>query len=197
MRSIAGRQRLEPSFRMWALALSYHTARGSGAPPPGSPVGARRRGVARSPSSAARAALVREPRTAGGLAECVCLFSLPAHLLSAFWATLERQASDGDGDFAGFADAVARFPAFKQFPAPEGATFELVVRPADGAFDGRGLWGVVNLGQPVPLAWPGLRLLLRPGEGCRPAQGLALDVLPPDGADPDVLLTIRGRPYPT
>lgn len=137
-------------------------------------------------------AVVREPRTREELAGCVCLFSIPAHLRSSFWAMLARQASESDGDFVAFAQEVARFLSFKQLPPPAGSAFELVLHPAGGPYQGAGLWGVVNLGEgPTFVAWPGLRLRLAPGEGCRLAGGAPPEVLPPDGEEPDVLLVIR------
>ena len=145
----------------------------------------------RAPEEAELAALVREPTTQKELAECACLFVLPAHLRLSFWQMLQRQAEHGDGDFVAFAAEVARFLAFKQLPAPAGAAFELVVQTARGAFDGAGLWGVANLGdEPALIAWPTLRLRLGPGEGCRLPGGAAPDVLP-GGDDPGVLLVVR------
>ena len=60
-----------------------------------------------------------------------------------------------------------------------------------GAFDGAGVWGVVNLSdEPAFVSWPALGPSLGPGEGCRVPAGLTLDVLPP-GEGPAVLLVVR------
>ena len=145
----------------------------------------------RAPQEVELPQLVVEPTTREELAECVCLFSLPAHLCKAFWSMLEQQATRGDGDFVSFAEEVARFLAFKLLPPPQGAAFELVLRLADGAFDSGGLWGVVNLAdEPAFVAWPGLRLRLGPGEGCRVPAGLTLDVLA-ESEEPAVLVVVR------
>src|SRR5262249_32950138 len=124
------------------------------------------------------------------LAGCVCLFALPGHLRSSFWSMLERQATEGDGDFVAFAQEVASFLAFKQLPTPAGSAFELVLRPSGEPYHGAGTWGVVNLGEDRAfVAWPALRLRLGPGEGCRLPQGMPLDV--PPGQEADVLLIVR------
>jgi hypothetical protein len=137
--------------------------------------------------------LLSEPKTREELAECVCLFSLPAHLSKSFWSMLEQQATQGDGDFVNFAAEVARFLTFKLLAPPEGAAFELVLRMAGGAFDGAGLWGVINLSdEPAFVAWPELRLRLGPGEGCRVPAGMAQDVLP-SGDEPAVLVVVRAQ----
>jgi len=146
----------------------------------------------RAPNEAELAAIVREPRTREELAGCVCLFAIPAHLRSSFWSMLSRQAAEGDGDFVAFAEEVARFLAFKQTSPPAGAAFELVLRLAGGAFDGSGVWGVVNLAdEPAFVAVAGLRLRLGQGEGCRVPPGTDLDVLPPEGEEPGMLLIVR------
>lgn len=150
----------------------------------------------RAPHEGELTQLAVAPTTRQELAECVCLFSLPAHLCKAFWSMLEQQVARGDGDFVSFAAEVARFLAFKLLPAPEGAAFELVLRMAGGAFDGSGLWGVVNLAdEPAFVTWPALRLRLGPGEGCRVPAGLTLDLLP-QGEEPAVLLVVRLAGFP-
>lgn len=134
--------------------------------------------------------LVRQPTTHEELAACVCLFALPAHLRSAFWAMLERQAAEGDGDFVAFAAEAARFLAFKQLAPPEGAAFELVVH-ANGLFDGTGVWGVVNLGDSTSIEVEAVRVRLGPGEGCRLPNSVPLALVSGAGEEPDVLVVVR------
>jgi hypothetical protein len=123
----------------------------------------------------------------GGL---VLLFAVPGHLRASFWDMMDR-AEAGQG-FDGFAAEVGRFLAFKQLPPPERAVFELVLHGPGGGFEGRDLWAVVNLGEEsVVVGLPGLRLRLGPGEGCVLPEGVAAEVLPPEGEVPDVLLAVR------
>jgi hypothetical protein len=147
----------------------------------------------RAPQDAELADLAPEA-TPEHLASCACLFSVPAHLRSSFWAMLEKQGSADDGDFVGFSAEVARFLAFKMMPAPEGAVFELVLRMPGGEFNSGGLWAIMNLGdEPALLAWPELRLRLGPGEGCRVPDGWPTDVVPPENGEAGVLLLVRNR----
>jgi len=61
-------------------------------------------------------------------AACFCLFSVPAHMRTRFWAMLNEEASAGTGDFDEFSD-VRPIPDFQRAAAPE----ELGVRtPCSG-----------------------------------------------------------------
>src|SRR5262249_17768735 len=84
------------------------------------------------------------------LADCLCLFVVPAHLRAALWDLLARARDRGEvfpDDFNAFVAEVAGFLTFKQLPPPAGAPFELVVsKPGQTAALGP-LWGMVNLGE--------------------------------------------------
>jgi hypothetical protein len=130
------------------------------------------------------------PEDAAG---CSCLFSVPAHLRSRFWAVLTEQAATGAGDFVEFANELARFLRFKGLPPPANAVIELLVQDASGRVEAADLWALVNLGEePVLLAWPELRLRLDPGEGCRTPASWSADVVPP-ADEPNVLIAVRSR----
>jgi hypothetical protein len=132
--------------------------------------------------------VVAQAANGGG---AVALFVLPAHLRQKFWDMLSAQAAEGTGDFLAFADEVREFLAFKELPPPGDAVFELVVQEAGGEVDATGLWALVNFGDdPLLLAWPGLRLRLGAGEGCRFDASLAPAVLPPDD-EPNAIVVIR------
>jgi hypothetical protein len=150
----------------------------------------------------ADSALVRD------LADCLCLFQLPRHLLASWGRLLEQAERTGaerlDG-FDTFVADVADFLAFKDLPVPAGAVFELLVN-APGLCSipqvGRqpGLWGGINLGDEAASLllnnltpdYPLVRLRIQPGEGFRlPAGGLLVDWSTLDKQEPDVLLLIR------
>ncbi len=120
----------------------------------------------------------------------VLLFALPGHIRASFWAMLEQGKEAGG--FDAFAVEVGRFLSFKQLPPPERAVFELVLHGAGGMVEPRGLWAVVNLGEdPVLIGVPGLRVRLGAGEGSRLPEEVAVEVIPPEGDAPDVLLLVR------
>jgi hypothetical protein len=151
----------------------------------------------RAPREAELAGLAPDapPEDAAG---CSCLFAIPEHLRSRFWAVLTEQAATGAGDFVAFANDLSRFLAFKGLPPPENAVVELLVQDASGRVEAADLWALVNLGEePVLLAWPELRLRLSPGEACRIAAGWPPDVVPPAAVppaeEPNVLVAIRSR----
>jgi hypothetical protein len=124
---------------------------------------------------------------------CSCLFSIPAHLRSRFWAMLTEQATSGAGDFVAFAHDLTGFLAFKELPPPEDAVCELLVQDANGTFVTADLWALVNLGEdPILLAWPELRLRLSPGEGCQITAESPPGVVAP-AEELNVLLAIRRR----
>ena len=96
------------------------------------------------------------------------LFAIPAHMRARFWDMLGEQAAEGTGDFITFAADLRQFLVFKELPPPADATFDLLVQDAGGAVDPAGLWALVNFSdEPLLLDWPGVRLRLGPGEGCR------------------------------
>jgi hypothetical protein len=145
----------------------------------------------RAPREDELAALVVEaPRTDG----TACLFVIPGHLRAKFWAMLGHEAAEGTGDFVGFADEMRQFLAFKELPPPADAVFELLVQDVDGEVDTARLWSLVNFSdEPLLLAWPGVRLRLSPGGGCRLDAGFPPGVVPPV-EEPNVLLAIRTGP---
>lgn len=145
----------------------------------------------RAPRAEELAALVAaEPRTGGA----ACLFMIPQHLRSRFWAMLGDEADEGTGDFVGFADEVRRFLTFKELPPPPEAVFELLVQDVGGEVNTAGLWSLINFSEePALLAWPGVRLKLSPGAGCRLDAGFPPGVVPPT-EEPAALLVIRSGP---
>jgi hypothetical protein len=145
----------------------------------------------RAPREDELAALVVEaPRTDG----TACLFVIPGHLRAKFWAMLGQEAAEGTGDFVRFADEMRQFLAFKELPPPADAVFELLVQDVDGEVDTARLWSLVNFSdEPLLLAWPGVRLRLSPGGGCRLDAGFPPGVVPPV-EEPNVLLAIRTGP---
>jgi hypothetical protein len=160
---------------------------------PGSPAGRLLVGAEddwHTPTEDETAAIMPGDAARDELGRLVLLFILPVRLRSALGELLEQP--EAGGDFDAFAREVGRFLAFKELPPPERAVFELVLLGPGGAIEPRGLWAVVNMGDdPVMVGLPGLRLRLEAGEGCRPPEGAAADVLPPAGALPDVLLVVR------
>jgi hypothetical protein len=148
----------------------------------------------RPPSEAERSALAPRGATPDAPGGPILLFAMPGHLRSSFWAMLEQGGAAER--FDALASEVGRFLAFKQLPPPEGAVFELVLHGAGGQVEPVGLWAVVNLGDdPVVIGVPGLRLRMDAGEGSRLPEGVAAEVIPPEGDAPDVLLLVR-RPAP-
>jgi hypothetical protein len=144
----------------------------------------------RPPSEGERAAMAPPAATPQGLSGAFLLFALPGHLRSSSWTMLEQGAAADR--FDAFASEVGRFLTFKGLPPPEGAVFELVLHGAGGKLESRGLWAVVNLGEaPVVVGGPGLRVRLGAGEGGRLPEGVAADVIAPEGDSPDVLLVVR------
>jgi hypothetical protein len=126
---------------------------------------------------------------------CFCLFSVPAHLQTRFWAMLNDEADAGTGDFFSFSDDLCGFLTFKQLPPPEDSVCELLVQDAAGQVTTADAWALINFGdEPVLLAWPELHLRLAPGEGCRMPAGLPPDVVPPPKDEMNVLLVIRLGP---
>jgi hypothetical protein len=124
----------------------------------------------------------------------VLLFTVPAHMRARFWEMLGEEAAEGTGDFLTFAADLRQFLAFKELPPPTDAEFDLVVQDVGGAVDPAGLWALVNFGdEPLSLDWPGVRLRLGPGEGCRIAAGLPPSVVPP-AEEPNVMVAIRLEP---
>ncbi len=150
--------------------------------------------------------LVRED-----LADCLCLFAVPAHLRSAFWdllAGIEEQGSVSGEGFDALVAEMARFLSFKELPVPPGAVFDLVVtRPGQAsALDPATLWGLINLGdEPAAVVfvnvpgrelpaedYPPVRLRLEAGEGVRFPRGGLLAGSDGTATDqPDVLLLAR------
>ena len=135
-----------------------------------------------------------------GQRSAALLFAIAAHMRARFWDMLGEEAAEGSGDFVTFAADLRQFLAFKELPPPAAATFDLLVQDVGGAVDPAGLWGLINFSdEPLLLDWPGVRLRLGPGEGCRvdpryPPPGV---VAPAD--EPNVMVAIRegaadGRP---
>lgn len=151
----------------------------------------------RAPREDELAGLVAEAARTDGAA---LLFVIPAHMRASFWDMLGEQAAEGTGDFIAFAAEIRQFLAFKELPPPADAVFELLAQDAGGKVDAAGLWALVNFGdEPLLLDWPGVRLRVGPGEGCR------IDPLCPPGVapaaeEPNVMVAIRrgsaaeGRP---
>ena len=145
----------------------------------------------RAPREDELAVLVAETPHADGVA---CLFVIPGHLRAKFWDMLGEEAAEGTGDFVSFAEEMRQFLAFKELPPPADAVFELLVQDVGGEVDTAGLWSLLNLDdEPLLLAWPGIRLRLDPGTGCRFDTGFPPGVVPPT-EEPNVLLVIRTGP---
>jgi hypothetical protein len=135
---------------------------------------------------------VPAPRSdpAAGLDRMALLFALPGHLHSSFWTMLEETRSEERFDT--LAAEFERFMTFKQLPPPARAHFELVLYGAGGKIESCDLWAIVNLSDdPIVIGLPGLRVRLGPAHGCRLPEEIAVEVLPPDGGLPVVLLLVR------
>lgn len=129
---------------------------------------------------------------AGGDDASSCLFTVPAHLRTRFWAMLDDEAAEGAGDFVLFAEDLAGFLAFKDLPPPKDSVSELLIQDTAGKVETGDVWALINFGdEPVVLTWPQARLKLSPGEGCRLIAGLPPDVEPPPKDELNVLLAIR------
>jgi hypothetical protein len=123
---------------------------------------------------------------------CFCLFSIPMHMRTRFWAMLDEEAAEGTGDFVNFSDDLAEFLTFKELSPPQDAVCELLLQNEGGKVSTDDVWALVNFGEePVRLGWPGLQFRLDPGEGLRMAPGSPPDVVPPANDDVNVLLAIR------
>lgn len=123
---------------------------------------------------------------------CSCLFTVPAHMRTRFWAMLDEEAAEGSGDFVNFSDDLAEFLKFKNLPPPKDAVCELILQDAGGTVTTDDVWALVNFGEePVLLGWPGLQLRLDAGEGLRIGAGSPANVMPPANEDINVLLAIR------
>jgi hypothetical protein len=126
--------------------------------------------------------------------DAALLVTVPAHMRASFWEMLGEEAAEGTGDFVTFAAVLREFLEFKELPPPRDAVFDLMVQDVGGAVDPTGLWALVNFGdEPLLLDWPGVRLRLGPGEGCRIAAGIPPSVASPTD-DPNVIVAIRHDP---
>jgi len=126
---------------------------------------------------------------------CLCLFSIPEHMRSRFWAMLNDEAASGTGDFVEFSEKLARFLTFKELPPPKDSVYELLIQDARGKVETGDVWALMNFGEePILIAWPQLQLRLRPGEGCRMTVSLPPKVVQPPKDELNVLLAIRLGP---
>jgi hypothetical protein len=191
----------------WAGRLSLgagieHTAEGIFARPPW-----------RQADEQERALLVLDPALQTPreeLSNCLGLFVLPGHLLSAFWEMLAHPHEQGGispEGFSAYVKEIGKFLAFKQLAAPAGAVFELVVnQPGQKtSLTNSSLWGLINLGEDaapvvfvniqkskIPgLHYPPVRLDLAPGEGLRLPGELLLAGHTSELEQPEVLLRIQ------
>lgn len=137
---------------------------------------------------AAGLTLTKPPEDA---AACSCLFTVPVHMRTRFWAMLDEEASAGTGDFDRFSDDLAQFLTFKELSPPNDSVYEILVQDTAGKVTTGDVWALINFGEdPVLLAWPQLRLRLFAGEGCRMTVSSPPDVVPPQD-ELNVLLAIR------
>jgi hypothetical protein len=144
----------------------------------------------RAPAEGELASLTEQPPEDGTTR--ACLFAVPVHMRTRFWAMLDEEAAEGSGDFVDFSDALAEFLTFKELPPPKDAVCELLIQDAAGKVTTGDVWALVNFGEePVLLAWPELRLRLGPGEGLQKTLGMAPDVMPPANDELNVLVAIR------
>jgi hypothetical protein len=119
------------------------------------------------------------------------LFVLPAHMRERFWAMLGEQAAEGTGDFVTFAEELREFQAL---PPPAESVFDLLVQDVGGMVDAAGLWALVNFGdEPLLLDWPGVRLRVGSGEGCRIDPHCLPGIMTP-AEEPNVMVAIRQGP---
>jgi hypothetical protein len=145
----------------------------------------------RAPSADELAALVAE---APGMDDAALLFVTPAHMRGRFWEMLGEQAAEGTGDFVTFADELREFLAFKALPPPAESVFDLLVQDVGGTVDAAGLWALVNFGdEPFLLDWPGVRLRVGPGEGCRIDPRCPPGIVAP-AEEPNAMVAIRQGP---
>jgi hypothetical protein len=145
----------------------------------------------RAPREDEVAALLAEAPGTDGAA---LLFVIPAHMRADFWKMLGEEAAEGAGDFVSFAAGLRRFLAFKELPPPADSVFDLLVQDVGGAVDAAGLWALVNFGdEPLLLDWPGVRLRVGPGEGCRIDPHCPPGVVPP-AEEPNAMVAIRQGP---
>ncbi len=134
--------------------------------------------------------IVKEPSDAETL--CACLFTVPVHMRTRFWAMLQDEAEAGDGDFVAFSVDLANFLTFKNMTPPKDPVCELLIQEAAGSLDMKDVWALINVGEePVLLAWPQQQLRLNPGEGCRLALDLPPVVVPPAPDEMNVVVAIR------
>ncbi len=142
----------------------------------------------RAPREDEVAALVAEAPRPDGAA---LLFVIPAHMRERFWEMLGEQAAEGTGDFVTFAEGLREFLAFKELPPPAESVFDLLVQDVGGTVDAAGLWALVNFGdEPLLLDWPGVRLRVGPGEGCRIDPHCPPGIVTP-AEEPNVMVAIR------
>jgi hypothetical protein len=147
-----------------------------------------------------------QPTAREELADCLCLFTVPAHLRATFWGLLAAAREQGEvppEGFNAFVAQVAQFLAFKQLPVPVSAVFDLIVSsPGQAPVPGSSpLWGLINLGEdPASLVFvnvpaedcPPVRIALEPGEGLRfPRDGVLVSSDSVDREQPDLLLVVR------
>jgi hypothetical protein len=135
--------------------------------------------------------------------DSICLFRIPDHMRSSFWALLEQTADLGTGQLPGFdhfATQLNDFMAFKQFGLPAGARCDLVVSRENRRCGE--LWGAINLAdEPTSVVFTAaaagnaVKLILAPGEGFRrPENCSILTSFPGDAQAPDVLLLVNQAP---
>ena len=86
-------------------------------------------------------------------AACFCLFSVPVHMPTRFWAMLNEEASAGTGDFDEFSEGLVQFLVFKELPPPKESVCELLVQDAGGQVKTDDVWALINFGEePILLA---------------------------------------------
>lgn len=178
----------------------------------------------REPTSDELALLVRDPAlplTQADLDAGLALVTLPHHLLTEWWQSLEAALASGRApNLATFLDRACAFLAFKNLLPAAGLTADLLAcapgrpslrtdpttnEPAGLGWSGT-LWGLFNVGTgpgrvaflnaPVDLDaapdYPIVGLRLEPGEGVRlPRAGLLLDGATLDAETPGLWLLAR------
>ena len=171
----------------------------------------------REPTAAELALLVLDeagPRDA--LRDCLCLFQIPAHLRSAFWAILEQFGELPPDRAERFFLEVGEFLDFKNLPVPPRAVWEVTAgKLGSDESSALPIWGAINLGdEPTAIvfvnlsadetralslesgpdggSYPCVQIQLEPGEGYRlPVGGVPMIALPSDEQQLDVMLVIR------